>query len=301
MHALRRARAAQLRRDDFMRKLVDMQYERNDLDFHRGTFRVRGDVVEVFPAYEDERAIRDRVLRRRGRRDLPRSTRCAAACSRSRAGAWSTRTATTCRRSERLEARDRRHPRRARRAHRRRFKRENKLLEAQRLEQRTMYDLEMLDEMGFCHGVENYSRWLDGRVTDQPPYTLIDYFPKDFLCFVDESHVDRAPDRRHVPRRPPAQGDAGRLRLPPAVGARQPAADVRGVGAAGRPGAVRLGDAGRVRAREERRRGRRADHPADRPDGSRRSRCGRPRTRSTTCSARSASASRWATACWSRR
>ncbi|HXZ84400.1 MAG TPA: helicase-related protein, partial [Myxococcota bacterium] len=69
------------------------------------------------------------------------------------------------------------------------FKRTNKLLEAQRIEQRTMYDLELLAEMGFCHGVENYSRWLDGRVKDQPPYTLIDYFPKDFLCFVDESHV----------------------------------------------------------------------------------------------------------------
>ena len=176
-----------MRRDDFTRKLVEMLYDRNDLDFHRGTFRVRGDVVEVFPAYEDERAIRveffgdeidsiSEIDPLRGR--VLSKPKVAVVFPNSHY-------VQTRERLERAiegirEELDERIVR---------FKRENKLLEAQRIEQRTMYDLEMLAEMGFCHGVENYSRWLDGRVKDQPPYTLIDYFPKDFLCFVDESHV----------------------------------------------------------------------------------------------------------------
>jgi excinuclease ABC subunit B len=176
-----------LRRDDFTRKLVEMLYDRNDLDFHRGTFRVRGDVVEVFPAYEDERAIRveffgDEV-----------DTISEIDPLRSRVLA-KPRVAVVFPNSHYVQTRDRLD--RAIEGIRSElderivaFKRTNKLLEAQRIEQRTMYDLEMLAEMGFCHGVENYSRWLDGRVKDQPPYTLIDYFPKDFLCFVDESHV----------------------------------------------------------------------------------------------------------------
>ncbi|HKC50078.1 MAG TPA: DEAD/DEAH box helicase family protein, partial [Myxococcota bacterium] len=176
-----------MRRDDFTRKLVEMLYDRNDLDFHRGTFRVRGDVVEVFPAYEDERAIRveffgdevdsiSEIDPLRGR--VLAKPKVAVVFPNSH----------YVQTRERLERAiegirvelDERIVR---------FKRDNKLLEAQRIEQRTMYDLEMLAEMGFCHGVENYSRWLDGRIQDQPPYTLIDYFPKDFLCFVDESHV----------------------------------------------------------------------------------------------------------------
>ncbi len=176
-----------LRRDDFTRKLVDMLYDRNDLDFHRGTFRVRGDVVEVFPAYEDEKAIRveffgdevdaiSEIDPLRGR--VLSKPKVAVVFPNSHY-------VQTRERLERAiegirEELDERIIR---------FKADNKLLEAQRIEQRTMYDLEMLAEMGFCHGVENYSRWLDGRVKDQPPYTLIDYFPKDFLCFVDESHV----------------------------------------------------------------------------------------------------------------
>ncbi|MGH9886529.1 MAG: excinuclease ABC subunit UvrB, partial [bacterium] len=176
-----------LNRDDFTRKLVDMLYDRNDFDFHRGTFRVRGDVVEVFPAYEDERAIRieffgdevDQISEIDPLRGLVLSKpRVAIVFPNSHYVQTQERLkqAIDGIREEldvRLQV----------------FKRENKLLEAQRIEQRTMYDLEMLSEMGFCHGVENYSRWLDGRVQDQPPYTLIDYFPKDFLCFVDESHV----------------------------------------------------------------------------------------------------------------
>jgi len=176
-----------LNRDDFTRKLVDMLYDRNDFDFHRGTFRVRGDVVEVFPAYEDERAIRieffgddvdqiaeidplrGQVVSRLKRAVVFPNSHYVQTQERLEQAIAGIR--------EELDVRLQG------------FKRENKLLEAQRIEQRTMYDIEMLSEMGFCHGVENYSRWLDGRVQDQPPYTLIDYFPKDFLCFVDESHV----------------------------------------------------------------------------------------------------------------
>lgn len=176
-----------INRDDFTRKLVDMLYDRNDFDFHRGTFRVRGDVVEVFPAYEDERAIRIEffgdqvdqiseidplralVLGRPRRAMIYPNSHYVQTPERLKQAIEGIRLELDTRLSF--------------------FKRENKLLEAQRIEQRTMYDIEMLSEMGFCHGVENYSRWLDGRVENQPPYTLIDYFPKDFLCFVDESHV----------------------------------------------------------------------------------------------------------------
>jgi excinuclease ABC subunit B len=176
-----------MRRDEFTRKLVEMLYDRNDLDFHRGTFRVRGDVVEVFPAYEDERAIRVEFfgdeVEAISEIDPLRSRVLA-----------KPRVAVVFPNSHYVQTRERLE--RAIEGIRGEldqriveFKHGNKLLEAQRIEQRTMYDLEMLAEMGFCHGVENYSRWLDGRVKDQPPYTLIDYFPKDFLCFVDESHV----------------------------------------------------------------------------------------------------------------
>ncbi|MFI5315509.1 MAG: excinuclease ABC subunit UvrB [Myxococcota bacterium] len=176
-----------MRRDDFTRKLVEMLYDRNDLDFHRGTFRVRGDVVEVFPAYEDERAIRVEFFGD----EVDSISEIDPLRSRVLA---KPRVAVVFPNSHYVQTRERLE--RAIEGIREElderivsFKRENKLLEAQRVEQRTMYDLEMLAEMGFCHGVENYSRWLDGRVVNQPPYTLIDYFPKDFLCFVDESHV----------------------------------------------------------------------------------------------------------------
>ncbi len=174
-------------RDTVLRKLVDMQYQRNDFDFHRGTFRVRGDVVEVFPAYEESRAIRveffgdtveslsevdalrGKVLRRLETAAIyPASHYVASAKGMEDAA-----------KSIRIELKERAAELRA----------QNKLLEAQRLEQRTLYDLEMLEEMGFCHGIENYSRHLDGRQTGQPPFTLLDYFPEDYLMIIDESHV----------------------------------------------------------------------------------------------------------------
>ncbi len=180
-------KGARLARDDLLRRLVDMLYERNDYDFHRGTFRVRGDVVEIFPQYEDERAIRveffgdeietisevdplrGRVLSRPHRALIyPASHYVATRDILDRAIS-----------GVREELRERLGE----------FKETGKLLEAQRLEQRTLYDLEMLEQMGFCHGVENYSRWLDGRAAGQSPYTLYDYFPDDFLLFLDESHI----------------------------------------------------------------------------------------------------------------
>jgi excinuclease ABC subunit B len=179
-------RGAELDRDVMLRKLVDIQYIRNDVDFHRGTFRVRGDVVEIFPAYEEDRAIRveffgDEVekilevdpLRGRvvGERDrvavFPSSHYVTPPDSRKRAMA-----AIRAELGGRLtELRD-----------------EMLLLEAQRLEQRTLFDLEMLEQMGYCTGIENYSRHLSGREQGQPPPTLLDYFPDDFLVIIDESH-----------------------------------------------------------------------------------------------------------------
>ncbi len=180
-------RGAETERDAMLRKLVDMQYERNDFDFHRGTFRVRGDVVEIFPAYEETKAIRvelfgDTVealceidpLRGKVMRQLERVAVYPA--SHYVATDEVMKRAVTSIRAElqgRLnELRDQR-----------------KLLEAQRLEQRTQYDLELLAEMGFCPGIENYSRHLDGRAPGDPPYTLLDYFPDDYLLVIDESHV----------------------------------------------------------------------------------------------------------------
>ena len=174
-------------RDRMLRKLVDIQYERVDYDFHRGTFRVRGDTVEVFPAYEDKSALRieffDDVvesllevdpLRGKVRRRVDKATVYPAS-----------HYVTTAERMKAAVAAIREELR----EHLAVLKRENKLLEAQRLRQRTLYDLELLEEMGYCPGLENYSRHLTGRRPGEPPPTLMDYFPDDFVLFVDESHV----------------------------------------------------------------------------------------------------------------
>ena len=174
-------------RDKMLRKLVDIQYQRNDYDFHRGTFRVRGDTVEIFPAYEEQRAVRveffgDQVEAMfeidalRGK--VIRKLQSVAIYPASHYVTTSDRMEIAVRNiraelKERLEF----------------FRTENRLLEAQRLEQRTMYDLEMMAEMGFCPGIENYSRHLTGRLPGQAPPTLLDYFPNNSLFFIDESHV----------------------------------------------------------------------------------------------------------------
>ena len=176
----------ELDRDQFLRQLVQMQYERNDIDFHRGTFRVRGDVVEVFPAYEDDTALRieffgDEVeairevdpLRGVPRQAIARASIFPASHYVTPAGQLRRAIETI-----KLELQ----PRLAE------LTTQMKLLEAQRLEQRTMFDLEMLQEMGHCSGIENYSRHLTGREPGQPPPTLLDYFPDNFLMVVDESH-----------------------------------------------------------------------------------------------------------------
>jgi len=176
----------ELRRDELLRRLVDIQYERNDTDFHRGTFRVRGDVVEIFPAYEEALAIRveffgDEVeslsevdpLRGRILSSLDRYAVYPGShyvtprqqLQRSIQGI----------REELMERLDY-------------FDKNARFLEKQRLSQRTLYDLEMLEQMGFVQGIENYSRHLSGRAPGDPPPTLIDYFPDDFLLVIDESH-----------------------------------------------------------------------------------------------------------------
>ncbi len=173
-------------RDAVLRRLVELQYERNDIDFHRGTFRVRGDTVEVFPAYEADTAIRiewwgDQVeaiseidpLRGGEKRKLDRTVIFAASHY-----ATPENTMRRAIQSIRVELREQLELLSA----------QGKLLERQRLEQRTMYDLESIEQMGFCSGIENYSRHLTGRAPGQPPPTLIDYFGDDFLLIVDESH-----------------------------------------------------------------------------------------------------------------
>ena len=176
----------ELDRDRLLRRLVQMQYDRNDTDFHRGTFRVRGDVVEVFPAYEDETAVRieffgdevEAIHEIDPLRGVPRGTMARVTIF--PASHYVTPTSQLRRAIEgiKVELQQRLVD----------LNDKMKLLEAQRLEQRTMFDLEMLEEMGHCSGIENYSRHLTGRTVGDPPPTLLDYFPDDYLCVVDESH-----------------------------------------------------------------------------------------------------------------
>ena len=178
---------ATLSRDDLLRRLVDMLYERNDTDFHRGTFRVRGDVVEIFPQYEAERALRVEFFGDEVEAIAeidPLRGKVVARPKRAMIYPASHYVATDDVLKRAIEGiRGELQERIAW------FRKQDKLLEAQRLEQRTLFDLEMLEELGFCHGVENYSRWLDGRAEGEAPYTLYDYFPDDFLLVMDESHI----------------------------------------------------------------------------------------------------------------
>ena len=172
-------------REQILRKLVDIQYERNDVEFGRGTFRVRGDIIEVYPSYEeqavriglfgdevDELVVFDpltgRTSRRHDRLAIFPKTHFVTPRERTRKAIESIKAELVERRSL-LES-------------------EGKLLEAQRLHQRTMFDLEMIREIGYCHGIENYARHLTGRAPGEPPPTLLDYLPADAVVFVDESH-----------------------------------------------------------------------------------------------------------------
>jgi len=176
-----------LMRDDLLKNLVAIQYTRNDVDFHRGMFRVRGDIVDVFPAYEADRALRIEffgdeveqiteidplrgvVVRRMRRAEIFPGSHYVAETGTLQRAIGDIRAELGGRLDE--------------------LRGENKELYAQRLEQRTHYDLEMLEELGYCSGIENYSRHLDRRRPGEPPHTLLTYFPKDFLLVVDESHM----------------------------------------------------------------------------------------------------------------
>ncbi len=174
-------------RDEVLRKLVQIQYTRNDVDFHRGAFRVRGDVVEVFPAYEDDIAIRieffgdtvDAVyeidpLTGKAVRALDRvAIYPASHYVTERARILAAADAALNEMKERVDY----------------YRSQNRFIEAQRIEERTRFDVEMLKEMGYCNGIENYSRFLTGRNPGEPPPTLLEYFPEDSLFFIDESHV----------------------------------------------------------------------------------------------------------------
>ncbi len=174
-------------RDDVIHKLIDIQYERNDMDFHRGTFRVRGDVLEVFPAYSDSSAYRieffgdevDRIMEidtLTGEAKLQLNHIAIFPASHYVVPKDKMMIATENILAELKE----------RVAY---FKSEDKLLEAQRIAERTNFDVEMMRETGFCSGIENYSRHLVGTAPGEPPYTLLDYFPDEFLMIVDESHM----------------------------------------------------------------------------------------------------------------
>jgi excinuclease ABC subunit B len=182
-----------LKRDDdypieeIKRRLVYMLYERNDMSFHRGTFRVRGDTIEIFPAYEEDQAVRvemfgdtvdaislidplrGKVIERLDELTVFPGSHFVTSKERLQQASITIKEELKERVTE--------------------FESERRLVEAQRIEQRTMFDLEMLQELGYCHGIENYSRHLTGRREGEPPPTLLDYFPEDFVLFVDESHV----------------------------------------------------------------------------------------------------------------
>lgn len=173
--------------EDAIRKLVEIHYERGDYDFFRGRFRVRGDVLDIYPAHEEERAIRviffgDEVediqvidpLTGRRFEHLNRVTIYPA----------SHYVTTTEVRERAIEAIQKELKERVEY-----FRKQGRLLEAQRIEERTRFDIEMMMEMGYCHGIENYSRHLTGRAPGEPPPTLLDYFPNDFLTIIDESHI----------------------------------------------------------------------------------------------------------------
>ena len=174
-------------RDEVLDRLVEIQYERNDYDFARGTFRVKGDVIEIFPAYEEEKAIRveffgdtidaiteidplrGRVLRKLNKVPIYPNSHYVTGKERLKSAVSAIQVELKERREELLS--------------------QKKLLEEQRLREKTTFDLEMIGEMGYCTGIENYSRHLDGRNPGEPPAVLLNYFPDDFLLFIDESHI----------------------------------------------------------------------------------------------------------------
>ena len=258
-----------IKREDILRKLVEILYERNDSDFRRGTFRVRGDVIEVFPTYDDMAyrielwgdeieslsqvdPLFGTVKQRYARLPIyPKShyvmkpeTKSAAVESILRELDW-------------WEVE---------------MEKQGRSVEANRIHQRTRFDVEMIKEVGYCHGIENYSRHFTGRLPGEPPPTLLDYVPRDYMLFIDESHqtVPQLHAMYHGDRSRKENLVKYGFRLPSALDNRP--LDLRGVRESSAPGDLCFGDAGPVRTDQDFRRGDRADHPADGAGGSR-SRC----------------------------
>jgi excinuclease ABC subunit B len=176
-----------IRREDVLKKLVEIHYERSDIDFHRSSFRVRGDVVDIYPAYEDYSCIRltffGDCIETIQEID-PLTGHVMQGLSRVAIYPASHYVTTLPKRKEAIQNIKEELAKRIEY-----FKKEKKWIEAQRIEERTLYDLEMMEEMGYCHGIENYSRYLSGRKPGEPPPTLIDYFPDNSLIILDESHI----------------------------------------------------------------------------------------------------------------
>lgn len=186
-HVLSLRPGMEIERNDLLRQLVDIQFERNDIDFQRGRFRVRGDVVEIFPASRDDHALRveffgdeiDRIVEVDALTGEVIGEREHVAIFPATHFMTSEEKMEKAIKSIKAELEGRLTE----------LKADGKLLEAQRLEQRTNYDLEMMQEMGYCSGIENYSRHMEDRAAGEPPYTLLDFFPKDSIMMIDESHV----------------------------------------------------------------------------------------------------------------
>ena len=243
--------AEDLAQGDHCRKLVEILYERNDGDFRRGTFRVRGDVIEVFPTYDDYAyrielwgdeveslsqidPLLGQVKQTYLRLPIYPKTHYVMSAETEDEGACDSI-------EQELEW------------WHAELEKQGKLIEAQRLYQRTMFDLEMIKEIGYCHGIENYSRHFSGTPAGRGAAHAARLPAARRADVPRRKPPDRSATARHVSRRPLAQGDAGGVRLPPAQRARQPAADLRGVRAPREPGGLRLGDAGPVRADQDRR------------------------------------------------
>ena len=238
---LHMSRGDPLEQRKLLRRLADMQYTRNEIDLQQGTYRVRGDVIDIFPAESEREAVRvelfdDRietlslfdpltgeVLRRMPRLTVYPSTHYVTPSERVHEAVEEIRDELRTRLGELNGA--------------------SKLVEAQRLQQRTLFDLEMMNEVGYCAGIENYSRYLSGRQAGEPPPCLFDYLPDNALLGHRREPPDHSPARRHVQGRSIAQGDLGRVRLSPAIGARQPPAALRGIRADGAADHFHLRDA----------------------------------------------------------
>ena len=287
----------QYRRDAVLRHLVDLQYQRNDAAMSRARFRVRGDTLELQPASEEilvrveffgdeiERIteldpLTGELLAERKETNVYPATHYVTPQDKLKEAIVDIE-AEMEERVGGLEA-------------------EGRALEGARLRQRTTFDLEMMRELGYCTGIENYSRHLSRREAGLAAVDAARLLPAGLAAGRRRVAHDDPAGRRHVQERPDAQGDPGRLRVPAAVGARQPAADVRGVRGDRPPGDLHERDARAVRARAQRA-GSSSSSSARPASSTRRSPSARPRARSTTCSRRSATASSGASAPWSRR